>query len=103
MIPQLFEETIHCGSILFYIPCIVTMKYGNEIYRVVTKECYFPEPDWEDPFYLIDFLWDEGNWSCDCNRKRVLGLTSEQTECGNSIIAKMEFAGRVIFDEFEDK
>lgn len=40
----------------------VTLRYGGRLY-VVEEECDF---DTEDEG--IFFMWEEGNWSCDCNR-----------------------------------
>lgn len=39
-------------------------------------------PEWNNDD-LRRFLWEEGNFSCDCNRSEFFGI--EQLPCGDSI------------------
>ena len=57
-----------------------------------------------------DFIWEEGNYACDCNRElffyRAKNIEEpEETKCGEEkysvkIIRKSN--GEVLYDEFED-
>lgn len=48
--------------------------------RRFTEEC----PDNEESIEALEFMWLEGNWSCDCNRSREFarakGLSEDQIE-----------------------
>jgi hypothetical protein len=48
---------------------------------------------WTEDGLLDDFMWTDGNYSCDCNRSRFFGLG--EFPCGESIeIMKIEMIGQ---------
>lgn len=72
------------------------MSYSARIVDTETGEVREVEAGWHDDGY---FIWDEGNYGCDCNRAlffaRAAGveLDMDETPCGDS---------RYELDGFED-
>lgn len=69
------------------------MSYQVLIRNNATGEdrLYAYEHDWHDS---SDFLWTDGNYSCDCNRSLFFGYAAglkrgeiEQADCGESAFA----------------
>jgi hypothetical protein len=62
--------------------------------------------DTEEEAAGIEFMWTEGNYACDCNRRlfiaRELGEPEPAVDapCGHSIVLeKIEIDGDVVFDK----
>jgi hypothetical protein len=57
-----------------------------------------------------DFIWDEGNCSCDCNRRLFFARAgvepeSKDVECSwnkFSVRLRNKYTGRVYYDEFDE-
>lgn len=50
------------------------------------------------------FIWEEGNFSCDCNRAAFWGLVDEETECGEgkfSVNLQNPDTGEFYYKEFQ--
>tara|TARA_R110001599_G_scaffold101758_5_gene260064 strand:- start:353 stop:586 length:234 start_codon:yes stop_codon:yes gene_type:complete len=58
------------------------MSYTVHILNTKTKMVkeFFEHIAWQDHHY---FMWEEGNWSCDCNRG--LMFDGEDYECGDDL------------------
>ena len=57
-------------------------------WRYKGQEGWYHERDgrgscWEEDGELNTFMWDEGNYSCDCNRARFFGFVA--FPCGDTI------------------
>jgi hypothetical protein len=80
-------------SASYYVVVMRRREDGEE--RRITRPHEWGEADW--------FLWDEGNFSCDCNRRilfdRAIGCESDDAECGEGDYAVLRFLlsdGRII-------
>lgn len=51
--------------------------------------------DW-DSIDAAEFYWEEGNGSCDCNRRVVLGEAAAAVECGDELIELVEIRASCI-------
>lgn len=65
---------------------------------------YNENEDHDSRFYL----WEEGNWACDCNRSIIFHRSSsglEDIECGNELYS-IQITDRetkeILYDEFAD-
>jgi hypothetical protein len=91
------------------------MKYTIHLRNKLTGETrvYKDEYDWQDSGEyeaeeLMLFMYEEGNYSCDCNRSLFLYDWNEdkKLECGGDIIVidKIEEteSGKIVFDGEEE-
>lgn len=76
------------------------------LYRPSTgdRRVYRPEYPWvEDGEGNPGFIWDEGNYGCDCNRSLFLyNWEREPMECGNTIVIEkivIRYTDTVLYSE----
>lgn len=65
------------------IPCRVKIKWSY-----ADREGVYIDPPSEPSAWMVDglfdpFMWEDGNYSCDCNRSRFFGLG--KFTCGETI------------------
>jgi hypothetical protein len=97
------------------IPCTVEIRYNptGEI-RSIQQELN-EQHEWVDPparmRYLDEpscFIWEEGNYSCDCNRALFFHDRSDEAweqECNDVLYAVRIIdnrTGKVVYDELTD-
>lgn len=73
----------------------VTLKFPPEIAPSQGTTISFEEPasqlpgqSLEDTWHLTRYMWEEGNYSCDCNKSlfaRQRGFDCNELECGDTI------------------
>jgi hypothetical protein len=95
------------------------MKYTAQIKEVATGKIveYHDEMEgWDDdypdsPWHSIEFIWSEGNYSCDCNRALFFARGAQGTDepdvpCGETMYRcriTLEETGEVILDEWNNR
>lgn len=95
-----------CGRWVCVVACIRSNKTG-EVRRYLTQDVLM---DGEDA--PSAFIWERGNYSCDCNRAlffgRAAGLKDEEmSDCrcgdgGYSLNLENPATGKVYYREFDD-
>jgi len=50
----------------------VTLKYGERIFSFSQTECFWNFRDITEAWDRLGFMWTEHNYSCDCNRSRLI-------------------------------
>jgi len=68
---------------------VVTLEYKGKKYVVDDNFDYGPSEWHDDPRGQALYMWEEGNYSCDCNRSIFIGRYCDQTfpkfPCGEEI------------------
>lgn len=80
-----------------------------EILDTTTGEkCKFHDDDTVDDEFVVLYLWEEGNYSCDCNRALFFAKALRMPQgalndvpCGTSrFLVRISREGDVLYDEF---
>ena len=50
----------------------VTLKHGERIFSFSQTECFWNFRDITEAWDRLGFMWTEHNYSCDCNRSRLI-------------------------------
>lgn len=61
----------------------VTLKHNDKEYSFITEGCKY------DTFAAAQFMWNKGNFSCDCNKSLFIQRYCDESfpdmECGDDV------------------
>lgn len=94
------------------IPYTVTIRETATGKEVKYKDNWTPWEDDPTGEGGLSFMYGEGNYSCDCNRKLFFGyaqdikFSDEETPCGNTryfVTVVIDDTGLVVYSDLEGK
>lgn len=61
----------------------VTLKYKDSIYILIDQA-------WENEYGEVDYMWERGNFSCDCNKSLFIQRQCDENfpemSCGDEVV-----------------